>query len=178
MPLFRSSALLSSTFIRRAAPLSGRQSLARPISSTASRSATQGYGDGKGDPKGGNPQDQGASNATKQHAEHPGPEPPKEGQGTGAGPTKGGSGKSPEDASAQSGGSRSKEAKETGSSPTGGSVGGENNKGAPKISDKSEPGGGNSASKQAEVDQHNKEFEKRHDRAQPAAKDKVDKKFW
>ncbi|KAM0161588.1 hypothetical protein ACHAQE_004144 [Botrytis cinerea] len=148
----------------------------RAFSSTQLRAATQGYGDGKGHPMAENPQDQGASNSKKHNAEHPGPEPVSEGQGTGAGPTKGGSGgpKSPEDASAQSGGSRSKEAKETGSSPTGGSIkenGGKNKnpeeksvKGAsPKIHSEDEPGA-KSSSKQAEVEKHNREFRKGHDR--------------
>ncbi|KAH8778144.1 hypothetical protein F5882DRAFT_407897 [Hyaloscypha sp. PMI_1271] len=177
MSLLRPSIALLS---RRAAPLSVRQNLAaRPISSTPVRFA-QGYGDGEGDPKGENPQHQGASNNTKHNAEHPGPEPPAEGQGTGAGPTKGG--KSPEDASAESGGARSKDAKETGSSPTGGSIGQgggkDNSKGSPKIQSRSEPGGGNTVSKQAEVEKHNREFEQGHDRAPKAAEDKVDKKFW
>jgi hypothetical protein len=34
------------------------------------------------------------------------------------------------------------------------------------------------AEKQAEVEQHNKEFEQRYDRAPKAQDDKVDKKFW
>jgi hypothetical protein len=34
------------------------------------------------------------------------------------------------------------------------------------------------AEKQAEVEQHNKEFEERYDRAPKAQEDKVDKKFW
>ncbi|KAG4424436.1 hypothetical protein IFR04_002492 [Cadophora malorum] len=189
MPLLRPYAAFSS-FTRRAAPRSIRQSAAaRPISSTCPRFA-QGYGDGEGDPKGETPQDQGPSNGTKHNAEHPGPAPPSEGKGTGAGPTKGGS--SPEEASAQSGGSRSKEAKETGSSPTGGEIGksgGKSSKSespeekskdgaAPKITDHDVPGSGNSKAKQAEVEQHNKEFEQGHDRAPPAAEDKVDKKFW
>merc|ERR1711939_402740 len=93
---------------------------------------------------------------------------------------------------AQSGGSRSKEAKETGSSPTGGEIGksgGKSSKSespeekskdgaAPKITVHDVPGSGNSKAKQAEVEQHNKEFEQGHDRAPPAAEDKVDKKFW
>jgi hypothetical protein len=180
MPLLRPSVALSS-FTRRA-PLSIHQNLAvRSISSTRARFA-QGYGDGEGDPKGENPQDQGPSNGTKRNAEHPGPEPPSKGQGTGAGLTKGGSAKSPEESSAHSGGSRSKEAKETGSSPTGGSVGQnggkEKNGGSPRIQSRSEPGDGNTESKQTEVEKHNREFEQRHDRAPPAAEDKVDKKFW
>merc|ERR1711900_70720 len=78
-----------SSFTRRAAPRSIRQSAAaRPISSTCARFA-QGYGDGEADPKGETPQDQGPSNGTKHNAEHPGPAPPSEGKGTGAGPTKG-----------------------------------------------------------------------------------------
>lgn len=97
----------------------------------------------------------------------------------------------PEDASAESGGSRSKEAKETGSSPTGGEVGGakggEGLKGpkgkgtpSPKIHNQSVPGQAEKMSKeqQEEVDRHNEEFDKRHDRAQPAGNDKVDKSFW
>ena len=106
-----------------------------------------------------------------------------EGQNTGGGPTKGGentSAKSPGDASAQSGGSRSKEAKETGSSPTGGNVGGGKNdtgKAEPKISGASESMA-QSIEQQAEVEQHNKEFAKGHDRAPPAAADKVNPKFW
>lgn len=165
MPLLRPYSAFSS-FTRRAAPRSIRQAAtARPISSTCTRFA-QGYGDGEGDPRGENPQDQGPSNGTKHNAEHPGPAPPSEGKGTGAGPTKGGS--SPEEASAQSGGARSKEAKETGSSPTGGEVGksgGKSNKSesseekskdgaAPKLADHDVPGSSNSKEKQAEVEQH------------------------
>lgn len=176
MSLLRPSIAL---FTRRAAPLSFQILTARPISSTPARFA-QGYGDGEGDPKGENPQDQGNSNDAKHNAEHPGPEPASEGQGTGAGPTKGGAGKSPEDSSAQSGGARSKDAKETGSSPSGGSIGGgnDNSKGSPKIQSRSEPGSANTESEQAEVEKHNREFEQGHDRAPPAAEDKVDKKFW
>lgn len=159
----------------------------RPFSVTSRSASTQGYGDGKGDPKGENPQEQGSSSDASHKAQHPGPSPPSEGNGTG-GATKSGSGpKDPSEASANSGGSRSKEAKETGSSPTGGKVGGgsggestptESKNGArPKISDKKTPNEGD-AEKQAEVEQHNKEFEKRHDRAPKAEDDKVDKKFW
>jgi len=178
-----------SLFKQRATPTFLHQRLPhRNFSATQYRFA-QGYGDGKGDPKGENPQDQGASNDIKHNAEHPGPSPPAEGQNSGAGPTKGQ--KSPEESSAQSGGSRSKEAKETGSSPTARAIGGgksssnsnhEENKAkqgaSPKIHDDSIPGSKNHSDKQAEVEQHNKEFEQGHDRAPPAAGDKVDKKFW
>ena len=47
------------------------------------------YGGGEGDPKGENPQDQGSNPSAD--LEHPGPAPPKVGQGTGGGPTKSGS---------------------------------------------------------------------------------------
>lgn len=181
MSLFRTAQVFS----RRASPfLICKPAALRALSTSPPRLAT-GYGDGKGDPRGENPQDQGASNNAKQHAEHPGPDPPAAGKGTGAGPTKGGSNtskKSPADASAASGGSRSKEAKETGSSPTGGKIGGGENGGKsqndaePKIQRKNTPEA--SEGKQAEVEKHNREFEKRHDRAQPAEDDKVDKKFW
>ena len=163
--------------IRRGAPLSTLRPLtSRPFSITLLRSEPQGYGDGKGDPRAENPQDQGSSNTTKHNAEHPGPEPPSEGQGTGAGPTKGGSStqKTPEDAPAQSGGSRSKEAKETGESPTGGKIGGskggEQDKGRPShtILNEKLPKRELSQEKQAEVEEHNKEFEKGHDRAPKA----------
>jgi hypothetical protein len=156
----------------------------RPISTTRPLLKAQGYGDGEGDPRGNNPQAQGSSNSTKQHAEHPGPAPPSAGQSMGAGPTKGSSsssgsesqGKSPEDASAQSGGSRSKEATETGESPTGGEVGGKSGPG-PRIHSKGEPEA-TSGKESEDVKQHNREFEKRHDRAPPAEDDKVDEKFW
>jgi hypothetical protein len=159
----------------------------RPFSSAIRYSAlesSQSYGDGKGDPKAEKPQGQGSSSDTHHTAEHLGPAPPSEGQGTG-GATKAGSGtKDPSEASAGSGGSRSKEAKETGSSPTGGDVGGSGGESTPsqgrvkpKISDMKIPNEGD-AEKQAEVEQHNKEFEQRYDRAPKAQDDKVDKKFW
>lgn len=169
---------------------------------TSPRYFASGYGDGKGDPAGEN--SEGTSDA-QSHAEHPGPTAPDVGQGR---PTKAGfsesmkqaaakeSGekKQPEDASAQSGGSRSKEATETGGSPTGGSIanaasqkGGEALKGpqgkgtpSPKIHNQSIPGvkAGLSDEQKQEVERHNQDFDKRHDRAQPASDDKVDSKFW
>ncbi|KAG9244146.1 hypothetical protein BJ878DRAFT_542574 [Calycina marina] len=89
----------------------------------------------------------------------------------------------PADTSMQSGGAQSKEAKETGSSPTGGEVGGVGVEGSgiskPKIAGDSEPGAGKDEKEfKKEVEQHNKEFEKGHDRAQAATDDKVDKRFW
>ncbi|KAK8030554.1 hypothetical protein PG990_000288 [Apiospora arundinis] len=161
---------------------------------TTPRLMAQGYGDGSEDPQG-----QPGASKVQENAEHPGPAPPDVGKGTGGGPTKankksGGGGKSPADASAQSGGSRSKEAEETGSSPTGGAVGGQAAKKGgealkgpqgegtpqPKIMNQSMPGAksGLSEEQKREVEQHNSDFDKRHDRAASAADDKVNKKFW
>lgn len=111
--------------------------------------------------------------------------------------------KEAEEASAQSGGSRSKDAVEErgqvemGENPTEdrlakggvpGRTGGgeplassENAPPRPKVNNASVPGEGkNNLSKeqQEEVDEHNRDFEKKHDRASPAAEDKVDKGFW
>lgn len=106
-----------------------------------------------------------------------------------------------EQASAQSGGSRSKEAVETGESPTGGQIpnndkgaktgtayGGEALKGTegknapprPKILNQSASGVESDLTKEQkeEVDQHNREFDEKHDKSEPAPQDKVDKKFW
>jgi len=146
-----------------------------PFSTTVCYSAqgsSQGYGDGKGSPKAEKPHEQGSLSDTHHGAEHPGLALPSEGKGTG-GTTKAGSGtKDPS------------ETKETGSSPTAGDVGGSGgeptpSQGAarPKISDMKIPDEGD-AEKQAEVEQHNKEFEQRYDRAPKAQEDKVDKKFW
>lgn len=111
--------------------------------------------------------------------------------------------KEAEKASAQSGGSRSKDAEEEreqvemGENPTedrlakGGAAGrtgggeqlasSENPPPRPKVNNASVPGEGkNNLSKeqQEEVDEHNRDFDKKHDRASPAAEDKVDKGFW
>ena len=94
-------------------------------------------------------------------------------QGAGGGPTKA----SPKDASAESGGSRSKEATETGSSPSEGQVGNTGVGASPKIHDNATPSAEEEEYKK-EVELHNREFEKGHDRAPPAEKDKVDNKFW
>ncbi|KAF9873680.1 hypothetical protein CkaCkLH20_08790 [Colletotrichum karsti] len=51
----------------------------------------------------------------------------------------------------------------------------------PKITNSSVPGQGPdklTEEQKREVDEHNRDFEKKLDRAQPAADDKVDKKFW
>lgn len=108
--------------------------------------------------------------------------------------------KSAEEPSATSGGSRSKEAVETGSSPTAGPIPdqlaegdarGKTGGGAPLESSRDAPsppkvnnaavhGGKANLSKeqQAEVDEHNRDFENKHGKAEPAADDRVDKSFW
>ncbi|QBZ60668.1 hypothetical protein PoMZ_07610 [Pyricularia oryzae] len=51
----------------------------------------------------------------------------------------------------------------------------------PKVNNSSIPGDGRdklSKEQKQEVDEHNREFEERHDRASPASKDKVNKSFW
>ncbi|KAI3392469.1 hypothetical protein diail_5661 [Diaporthe ilicicola] len=114
--------------------------------------------------------------------------------------------KDAERASAQSGGSRSKDAEEeddragqvdTGNVPSTDRLAGSGAKGRtgggeplsssenpppqPKINNASIPGQGTdklTKEQQEEVDRHNAEFEKKHDRASPAAEDKVDKNYW
>ena len=172
-------------------PWIGQVRYSRPFSVTTRSSAngsSQGYGDGKGDPKAEKPQEQGSQSEAHNKAEHPGPAPPPEGHNTGGATKANSRTKDPSEASANSGGARSKEAKETGSSPTGGAVGGSGGESTsteskhghePKISDKKIPDEAmGDAEKQAEVEQHNREFEKRYDRAPKAQPDKVDKKFW
>ncbi|KAI0122951.1 hypothetical protein BJ170DRAFT_642768 [Xylariales sp. AK1849] len=192
-----SNSLSAVRVARHRAPQTYRTFFATP------RVLAQGYGDGEGDPVGEKPQKQPGASSAQESSEHPGPAPPDVGKGTGGGPTKASMSQSmdkaadaadPADASAQSGGSRSKEAEETGSSPTGGEVankaarkGGEALKGPqgagtpqPKIHNQAIPGtkAGLSEEQKREVEQHNEEFEKRHDRAQPAEQDKVNKGFW
>ncbi|KAK1998120.1 hypothetical protein LX36DRAFT_656882 [Colletotrichum falcatum] len=48
----------------------------------------------------------------------------------------------------------------------------------PKISNASVGSEKLTEEQQREVDEHNRDFEKKHDSAAPAEKDKVDKKFW
>ncbi|KAI1367523.1 hypothetical protein F5Y08DRAFT_57790 [Xylaria arbuscula] len=164
--------------------------------------AHQGYGDGKGDPVAEHPEKQPAHTKAQESSEHPGPAAPDVGQGSSSATKssfsdsmkKAASGE--EQASAQSGGSRSKEAAETGSSPTGGEIpdgengtanGGEALKGPqgknapqPKILNQSANSvkSGLTDEQKREVERHNQDFEKKHDRAESAPQDKVDKKFW
>jgi hypothetical protein len=123
--------------------------------------ATSDYGSGKGDPKGENPQDQGANPSAD--LEHPGPPPPKEGEGSGAGPTKGG-----------------KETSNSGQSSEQSKGTQKTDKPQPKISNPEPPSGGESA----EVREHNKQMDKKTENAsnkvssEEAEKDKVGKDFW
>jgi len=123
--------------------------------------ATGDYGSGSGDPKGENPQDQGANPSAD--LEHPGPPPPKEGEGSGAGPTKGGK-------ESSNSGSASKQSKGTQNTDNP----------QPKISNPNPPSEGESA----EVREHNKQMDQRAETASNKAsskeqeKDKVGKDFW
>jgi hypothetical protein len=125
--------------------------------------ATSDYGSGKGDPKGENPQEQGANPSAD--LEHPGPPPPKQGEGSGSGPTKGGK-------ETSNSGNSSKQSKGTQSTSA--------DKPQPKISNPNPPSEGESA----EVREHNKQMDQRAETASNKAsskdqeKDKVGKDFW
>ena len=116
------------------------------------------YGGGEGDPKGENPQDQGSNPSAD--LEHPGPAPPDVGKGTGGGPTKAGTeGHNTEQ-----------------NSSSGGSSGGDGPQ--PKIHkhDASEE-----HTHSDDVKAHNKDMERRHDRANeksPDEDDRVGKDYW
>ncbi|KAK5630798.1 hypothetical protein RRF57_006513 [Xylaria bambusicola] len=169
--------------------------------------AHQGYGDGKGGPVEEHPEKQPAHTKAQESSEHPGPAPPDIGKGSSNSSTKSSfsdsmkkaasnAGLPEEQASAQSGGSRSKEAVKTGSSPTGGEIpeygtetanGGEALKGPqgkntpqPKILNQlaNSVESGLTDEQKREVERHNQDFENKHDRAESAPQDKVDKKFW
>ncbi|KAI1111100.1 hypothetical protein F5Y14DRAFT_426633 [Nemania sp. NC0429] len=182
-----------------------RQSQRRTFIAPPALHAHQGYGDGKGDPVAEHPEKQPAATKAQESSEHPGPAPPDVGKGSANASTKGAlsesmnraasGGESPEEASAQSGGSRSKEAVETGESPTAGKIpksgngvanGGEGLKGPqgkkapqPKILNQSTNAASSLTEEQKqEVERHNRDFEQRHDKAESAPGDKVDKKFW
>ncbi|KAK5256817.1 hypothetical protein LTR16_002324 [Cryomyces antarcticus] len=141
---------------------------------TAQRFASGGYGSGAGDPKGEKPQSQG-SNPASSDLEHPGPPPPKVGQGTG-GATKADSQGHMSDAQQQGGSSGSA------SASSGSQSGAEGQKGAqPKIHDVAPP----SEDHSEDVRKHNADMkrdsaEKPHDQAseETVEKDKVGKAFW
>lgn len=132
--------------------------------------AQQSYGSGEGDPKGENPQEQGANPSAD--LEHPGPPPPDVGKGTGGGPTKaGGEGHGAGQQSSSSG------AKSGG---TGKSANAEKGKeGAkPKILDESSP----PAEPSEDVKKHNEEMDQRYEKAanhvDEPGNDNVGKGFW
>jgi hypothetical protein len=144
--------------------------------------ATSDYGSGKGDPRGENPQDQGANPSAD--LEHPGPPPPKEGQGSGAGPTKGGKeggnsgnaseqskkGKQQQQPQQQQQGQEKSSAQKTDGAPQ------------PKIHNPNGPPSKESESE--EVREHNRQMDQRTETASNQAsnedvkKDKVPKEFW
>ncbi|KAI9791766.1 MAG: hypothetical protein M1816_003576 [Peltula sp. TS41687] len=113
----------------------------------ARRLAHSGYGDGDGDPAGETPQKQGASPSAD--LEHPGPPPVSEGQGSGSTPTKGTSeGHNTSPSSSESKGKvGGGEARSGGARPTI-----HDERGGPRSS---------SGSSKEDVEQHNREFEKR-----------------
>lgn len=123
------------------------------------------YGGGEGDPKGENPQEQGSNPSAE--LEHPGPPPPKVGQGTGGGPTKAGKDGHNTQQNESSGG------QSTGSSSSSGGVSGSPQ---PKIL------GENNPEHSEDVKAHNEDMRKRHDRADESANsdgnDQVGKGFW
>ncbi|KAM0721207.1 hypothetical protein Q7P37_003494 [Cladosporium fusiforme] len=125
--------------------------------------ATSDYGSGKGDPKGENPQAQGANPSADK--EHPGPPPPKEGQNSGSTPTKGGQ-------QSSNSGNQSKQSKGTQNTVDGAE---------PKILNANPPSGENVPK---DVREHNEQMEQRAEKAsnkvsnEEAEKDKVSKDFW
>ncbi|KAL9094729.1 MAG: hypothetical protein Q9165_002999 [Trypethelium subeluteriae] len=169
----------------------------RPFSHRAPLLATSDYGSGAGDPRGENPQSQGANPSADK--EHPGPPPPQAGQGSGSTPTKGtaeGHNVSDSPSAPSSGGGGGSSAQNSGSGAEGGKrqfstsvrVGKDDalrskpNQGAePKILKDAAPEGGESSE---EVRKHNEEFERRHDKAHArvteadAEKERVGKGFW
>jgi len=156
--------------IRRFAPSALRTQRTTAAFSTSRPSlASQDYGSGAGDPKGENPQDQGANPSADK--EHPGPPPPAAGKGTGSGPTKGGE-KSSNDTSGQKKGTQ----KNVDSGKGVGKDGAQ-----PKILNESPPQDGEAP---ADVAQHNRDMENRAEKAHEKVssdeveKDKVGKGFW
>ena len=149
----------------------------RRLLSTSNRNhAEQSYGSGAGDPKGSDPQSQGASPATC-NAEHPGPPPPDVGKGTGGGPTKkSGDGHHGGDAESKTpssgGGSGGADQGSTGTLSKGGSP-------QPKILNEGPPADEHLSD---DVKKHNEEMANRKDKPFEASGqregDAVDKGYW
>lgn len=140
--------------------------------------AQQSYGGGEGDPKGGDPQNQGSNPSAD--LEHPGPPPPAEGLGTGGGPTKayeGGHNVNQNESSGSSSSSSSSESAKTPESSSGGSGKTASNGAKPALYSASPP-----EEPSEDVKQHNREMDNRHGRAQnkvdDGGKQDVGKDFW
>lgn len=164
---------LRTTFVRNA-PRAFVRSPAMSVSGR--RFASSDYGSGKGDPKGENPQEQGANPSADK--EHPGPPPPKAGQGSG-GATKGTSTGNNTDAAKQQKKSFSTMARrmsEEHPKSTKGLKPALNKSDAPAPAEKDLP---------EDVKKHNKEMDERADQAneklgedKSKKGDKVGKEFW
>jgi len=159
MTFFRTTVIAARSGSRAA--LAGTRSAQAPFSTHSRLFAGSSYGDGKGDPKGENPQEQGAQKSSD--LEHPGPPPPAAGKGTGGGPTKAGDK-----------GHHGEGVNEGSGSDASASKG----EGSPKIH--SPPNANEKATDHEAVKKHNEDFENRHDRSSNQAQDKekVDSKFW
>jgi len=178
------TSLTRTTALRRTLLQSPRKSTPLALQN---RFASSDYGSGKGSPVGEKPQDQGANPSADK--EHPGPPPPKAGEGSGGGPTKGTAEghSSPNQPGGQNSGKRSfstmrtvrafstmrsLKAKDRPKSTEGLS---------PKILNESPPKDHEASE---DVKKHNRELEGRKDRAhegvsnEDAVKDKVSSKFW
>ena len=162
MAPIQASSLFRSLRVPRTTP---RITLARsrPLSTTSCFYAGSSYGDGKGDPKGENPQDQGSSTVTSDK-EHPGPPPPGVGQGTGGGPTKKGA--------------DGHNTPSFSDSSSGGSASGGTERAQPKIYADEPPHPENQSD---DVKAHNADMAKRHEKPHEGSSgegDEVDKDYW
>lgn len=157
-PLFRSLIARRQTYRTPAAFQAPQQRRAYAHESSS-------YGGGEGDPKGENPQEQGSNPSAE--LEHPGPPPPKVGQGTGGGPTKANADGQNTQQNDSSGG------QSKGSSSSSGGVSGSPQ---PKIL------GENNPEHSEDVKAHNEEMRKRHDKRDQSVasdgSDHVGKGFW
>ncbi len=148
---------------------------------TANRTyASQAYGSGEGDPKGSNPQSQGANPATS-NAEHPGPPPPDVGKGTGGGPTKkDGGGHQGGSADVKSSKSSSNDSQAKGKGKK--SAGEQTKGGSPQPKILSEDGPPADENLPDDVKKHNEEMANRRDKlfehSSRKEGDEVDKGFW
>lgn len=151
------------------------------FSLTSRAQATSDYGSGKGDPRGENPQEQGANPSAD--LEHPGPPPPKQGEGSGAGPTKGGkqSSNSGQASEQSKKGEQTQQPQQQQSQQK--SDQSTNTKGPqPKIHNPDGPPSKESESQ--EVKEHNRQMDQRTETAsnqasnEEVSKDKVPKEFW